>query len=412
MDDNNRIPRDQIIFDAEEELRRRRDDRARKNSARTITLCLLSLAATLIIAGGASYYISGAEPLPEEYIEATKKKSEPSLFEITAPLPSATPAPTPAPTPTAAPVEYTRTRIRIDGVSYAVLASREAAEELLLEVENFYEQKIQETGELTSAPLQELTLEAVTPEAGALSGGLDSVEELLQRFTSPSTPLTIVTKLSYAYITQLEPKVEETDDKYLLIGTRVVESLGRKGSVRTTVTGEYHNGVLQGKTTSVDETIIEAEPYRVRVGTLRASSVKEPGRSEGKKGKKADGLKFKKPISASVSSNFGQRRGEAHLGLDYEAEPGASVKAACAGTVVCVMERGGYGLLIEIDHGQGFVTRYAHLGTAMVKIGDSVEQGDEIALLGSSGGTEGIKNVLHFELLIDGEAYNPRFYMS
>ena len=238
------------------------------------------------------------------------------------------------------------------------------------------------------------------------------MEELLRKFTSPTTPLTVVTKLSYTYVSEVEPKTEEADDKYLLIGTRVVESLGRKGRVRTTVTGEYENGVLQGKTASFEETIVEAQPYRVRVGTLKASSVKEPGRSEGKKGKKADGLTFKKPIAASVSSNFGQRRGEAHLGLDYEAELGQSVKAACEGTVVCVMERGGYGLLIEIDHGQGFVTRYAHLGEAKVKIGDEVKQGDEIGVLGSTGNAEGLKSVLHFELIIDGEAYNPRYYMG
>lgn len=412
MDDNNHIPHEPIIFDAEEELERRRNDRTRKNSARTVTLCLLSLAGALVLAGGASYYIGDRSLFPEEFVAAVEQKSEPSLVEISAPAPAATPSPAPSPTPVAAEAEYTRTRIRINGASYAVLASREAAEELLSEVEYFYESLIQETGELVSSPLETVELEAVLPGDSDYDVELDSVEELLKKFTSPTTPLTVVTKLCYTYVSPVEPKTVKEEDKYLLIGTRVVESLGRAGRVRTTVTGEYHNGVLQDKTSSRDEILIEAEPYRVRVGTLKASSVKEPGRSEGKKGKTAEGLSFKKPVAASVSSNFGQRRGEAHLGLDYETASGSSVKAACAGTVVCVMERGGYGLLIEIDHTQGFVTRYAHLSEAKVKIGDKVEQGQEIGLSGASGNAEGTKPVLHFELLIDGEAYNPRYYIG
>lgn len=407
MDDDKGAPREPIFFDAEEELIRRRFDRERKRSARVITLCLISLALILLLAGGASYYIGDRSIAPAEFMAFMNNESAATVIEIANPTPAPTPEPTPTPTPE--PKTYQRTRILIDGVSYAVLASREAAEELIAGVMEHYEAMITETGELVSDTLEAVTLEPV-PESDTTP--LDSVEELTRKFTSENTPLTVITKLSYTYTSEVEPEEERDSDEYLVLGTRVVESLGRMGVTRTTVTGEYHNGALEGNISSSTEIIIEAQPYRVRVGAALPSTAKEPGRREGKKGPSAEGISFKKPISGSVASNFGQRRGEMHLGLDYEADVGATVKASAAGKVVCVMERGGYGLIIEIDHGQGFVTRYAHLQEAKVALGDEVAQGDEIALLGESGNAEGSKPVLHFELLINGEAYNPRFYLK
>ena len=100
-----------------------------------------------------------------------------------------------------------------------------------------------------------------------------------------------------------------------------------------------------------------------------------------------------------------------HLGLDYKPKSeDADVLASCAGTVVCVMERGGYGLRVEIDHGDGFVTRYAHLSSACVTLGQTVAQGTIIGKVGSSGNADDV--LLQFELRIDGEAYNPRYYVN
>ena len=66
--------------------------------------------------------------------------------------------------------------------------------------------------------------------------------------------------------------------------------------------------------------------------------------------------------------------------------------------------------MVEIDHGDGFVTRYAHLDSISVAIGDVVAQGDAIGTLGSSGNCS--TPHLHFELRIDGIAYNPRYYLD
>ena len=77
--------------------------------------------------------------------------------------------------------------------------------------------------------------------------------------------------------------------------------------------------------------------------------------------------------------------------------------------MLCMM-RGGYGLTVEIDHGNGFLTRYAHLKDITVSVGDSVEQGQVIGYVGSTGNAE--RAMLRFELRIDGVAYNPRYYLE
>ena len=80
------------------------------------------------------------------------------------------------------------------------------------------------------------------------------------------------------------------------------------------------------------------------------------------------------------------------------------------GTVVCAINRGGYGNIIEIDHGEGFVTRYAHLSQFSVAPGDKVAKGQIIGQAGDSGNCA--EAHLHFEFRIDGIAYNPRYYIE
>ena len=89
-----------------------------------------------------------------------------------------------------------------------------------------------------------------------------------------------------------------------------------------------------------------------------------------------------------------------HLGLDYEAKAGDPVLSSEGGTVVCAINRGGY----------GNVTRYAHLSRFSVAPGDKVAKGQIIGKAGDSGSCT--EAHLHFELRIDGIAYNPRYYLE
>ena len=137
----------------------------------------------------------------------------------------------------------------------------------------------------------------------------------------------------------------------------------------------------------------------------------EPGKREGERGRDAGALVFLHPTERGrIISNYGQREGVLHLGLDYDGEIGEDVLASAAGTVVSAIERGGYGLMVEVDHGDGFVTRYAHLDSIAVSIGDTVAAGDKLGTLGASGNCR--EPHLHFELRIDGIAYNPRYYLG
>ena len=81
--------------------------------------------------------------------------------------------------------------------------------------------------------------------------------------------------------------------------------------------------------------------------------------------------------------------------------------ASESGTVAAAMEFGGYGLMIEIDHGNGFTTRYANLAEVLVTVGQEVKKGDAIAT--PSAEEDGF---LHFEIRQDGMAYNPRFFLE
>jgi murein DD-endopeptidase MepM/ murein hydrolase activator NlpD len=117
-----------------------------------------------------------------------------------------------------------------------------------------------------------------------------------------------------------------------------------------------------------------------------------------------------------ISSGFGPRTdpftGAAsfHEGLDIAARWGSGILATGDGVVTFVGERPGYGVAVEITHESNLVTRYAHTSAVLVKVGDRVRKGQEIARVGSSGRSTGPH--LHFEVLKNNRAVNPASYLS
>ena len=113
----------------------------------------------------------------------------------------------------------------------------------------------------------------------------------------------------------------------------------------------------------------------------------------------------------TITSPFGWRSdpftGEArfHSGRDIRMAYGQDVHAAAAGTVTFAGDRGGYGVTVEVDHGGGKVTRYAHLSASAVAVGQAVESGQVIASSGNSGRSTGPH--LHFEVLEHGRPVDP-----
>jgi len=106
---------------------------------------------------------------------------------------------------------------------------------------------------------------------------------------------------------------------------------------------------------------------------------------------------------------FGGRTYEFHAGMDIDGEKGDTVIAPGNGTIIKAGWEGGYGNLIEIDHGNGLTTRYGHLSKVEVKIGDSVQRGQLIGLVGSTGRSTGPH--LHYELRLNDKAINPRRFL-
>jgi murein DD-endopeptidase MepM/ murein hydrolase activator NlpD len=116
-----------------------------------------------------------------------------------------------------------------------------------------------------------------------------------------------------------------------------------------------------------------------------------------------------------VSSGFGKRADpftgaiSSHDGVDIAAKLGSPIKAIADGVVSFAGEKANYGRTIEITHGSGLVTRYAHTLSLLVKVGDKVARGDVIGLVGTSGRSTGPH--LHFEVLKDDKAVNPIGYL-
>ncbi len=129
-------------------------------------------------------------------------------------------------------------------------------------------------------------------------------------------------------------------------------------------------------------------------------------------------LPLARPIrgGATVSSPFGTRldpftRGLAlHTGLDLKAEYGEPARATAPGRVIAAEAAGGYGNMVEIDHGHGVTTRFGHLARIAVRPGQRVAAGDAVGAVGSTGRSTGAH--LHYETRIDGEPVDPQRFLE
>jgi murein DD-endopeptidase MepM/ murein hydrolase activator NlpD len=117
-----------------------------------------------------------------------------------------------------------------------------------------------------------------------------------------------------------------------------------------------------------------------------------------------------------LGSAFGWRidpftgRSALHTGLDFQADPGTAILAASGGVVVAQESHPAYGHMVEIDHGNGLLTRYAHASRVLVKKGDLIRRGQKVAEVGSTGRSTGPH--LHFEVLVQGVPQDPLKFLN
>lgn len=213
-------------------------------------------------------------------------------------------------------------------------------------------------------------------------------------------------------ITEAVSPVETTlsDDNALPKGSRIIVQYGVAGYTASATQRCYVAGELVEESAPEEIDRMEGRALLVCLGTWTSQN-DTPARNEGPKGKSAGELKLTSPMRGNISSFFGMRDGNMHSGLDITASAGTAIVSPGEGLVVYAGLRGAYGYVVDIDHGNGFVSRLTHIDPASVQIeyNQRVFPGEQIGTLAAA---DAGKPHLHYELIIDAVPYNPQHYMQ
>ena len=216
--------------------------------------------------------------------------------------------------------------------------------------------------------------------------------------TVPEPDLSIIWKEEQVYTEDYEAQVQyiPNDDWYTTQSVTLQEPSAGRRKVAAVI--EYENGQEIGREILKEQVYAEAVPKIVERGTKIPPT-------------------YIKPISGGrLSSGFGARSAPTkgastnHKGIDWAVPIGTSVVASNTGTVAFAGWASGYGYAVYINHADGRQTRYGHLSKVLVKTGQSVSQGERIALSGNTGRSTGPH--VHFEIRIGGSAVNPLKYLN
>ena len=214
--------------------------------------------------------------------------------------------------------------------------------------------------------------------------------------------LTVTVKQREYYVEDVMYDIEYTDTADLYKGDYKVVSAGEYGAADVVANVTYVNGVETERTILSSVTLKEPVTEQRLQGTRERPTWYPTGT-------------FRWPISGRITSYFGGRSSPGgigstnHQGIDIAGSYGIPVYAADGGTVTYAGWMGGYGYLVEINHGNGYVTRYGHNSSLTVSVGDHVYKGQQIARVGSTGNSTG--NHCHFEVRYNGVARNPLNYL-
>ena len=220
---------------------------------------------------------------------------------------------------------------------------------------------------------------------------------------SASVPyLTMTVEKQERYLDDVAYNIEYTDSADLYQGDYKVTSKGEYGKADVMAKTTYVNGEETERTILSSVTLKEpVTEYRLR-GTKPRPTWYPTG-------------SFRWPTSGRVTSYFGGRKSPGgigstnHKGIDIAVPRGTPIYAADGGTVTYSGWMSGYGYLVEINHGNGYVTRYGHNSSLTVSVGQHVYKGQQVARAGSTGNSTG--NHCHFEVRYNGVAKNPLNYL-
>ena len=214
--------------------------------------------------------------------------------------------------------------------------------------------------------------------------------------------LTLMVTEQERYVADVPYEVEYTDSSNLWKGDEDVISAGKYGSADVVANVTYINGEETERTILSYVTLVNPVTEQRLRGTKERPTWYPTGT-------------FRWPCSGSITSRFGGRSSPGgigstnHKGIDIANRKGTPIVAADGGTVIYAGWMSGYGYLVQIDHGRGYVTYYGHNSSLLVSVGDHVYKGQQIARMGSTGNSTG--NHCHFEVRINGVAKNPLNYL-
>ncbi|HBC92798.1 MAG TPA: peptidase M23 [Pelotomaculum sp.] len=216
-------------------------------------------------------------------------------------------------------------------------------------------------------------------------------------YLSKAAPLLTVMATRQLTVNEEIPyEVEVKKDDQLLLGEKKVLTRGEPGERTVTYLITRENGFETGRQVLEQKIVREATTEVVAMGSVTMLASRGGGR-------------LSWPCSGGITSPFGMRWGRMHEGIDIGAGYGCKVAAAAGGTVIFTGWDGGYGKSVQISHGGGLVTHYAHLSSIEVSNGETVERGELIGMVGSTGSSDGPH--LHFEVLVGGQPRNPVNYL-
>lgn len=220
----------------------------------------------------------------------------------------------------------------------------------------------------------------------------------------------------YRYYAVLENQEEKAYVSSFADAEDIVNKLKEKSSSnieKITISEKYETEWKD--MTSVEDAVAKlyVEPKSVVVASNKRSSTGSVNTATNISGTKVSlGISLVKPVSGTISSRFGARsrvRSSAHTGLDIATSTGTPVVAAASGTVTFSGWKGSYGYLMVITHSNGVQTYYGHCSKLYYNAGQTVSKGQKIAAVGNTGNSTGPH--LHFEIRVNGVAYNPQNYL-
>ena len=237
------------------------------------------------------------------------------------------------------------------------------------------------------------------PTAGAARGDRAKQSSIGVVFDRMEASLDRVEHRQSLAVSQMQDRYESKTQQI----RSVLAQLGLKADAAAATGGPFVPVKLASEDQSFGRALVRVNLMRAQANALSNTLLKVP---------------LRKPVTGEIdeTSPFGVRmdpiahEAAMHTGIDFRGEVGDPIHATAGGTVTVAGWTGGYGKLVEIDHGNGLATRYGHLSEIDVEVGQTVRAGAVIGKLGSTGRSTGPH--LHYETRLNGEAVNPQKFLD